>query len=602
MMNIVVRRIVCGGVTLLLTLVAIRPSFVLAANSSLFFTAQYRQHQPVTLDLSLSRDISTLDPTRSDASDAVTPIENLFLRLTDHDPINNAIIPELAREWSISDDGLVWTFYLRDDVNWMRYDPENGQASVVRPVVAHDFVYGIKRACDSRLGGYYGTVISNVIAGCDVVNQMEEEDVTDLVVFGDTVQVVAVDDTTLQITLQRPAAYFLSITTLWVMAAVPSEIIEAYGDDWTLAENIVTNGPYFLHDNIEGVRRSFVRNEALASDLPYMDGNIGVVNIHIVEESSTAFALYQANMLDRSSVPSASQRGVLEDFGAEIQALQNDPVYSRELRMEYEPTVFYFAFTYWGRPFNNIHVRRAFSAIIDRERFVEEIVDWRGTPMIHFTPPGMLNAPAIDEVGVGFDPEYAREQLALGGYPNCEGFPEIEIEVYSMSREWADFWVELAVQHLGCDIERFIVEEQVFSVVLGGPFDTDVPIQAPDATTRGWAPDFPDAHNWIYEILHCEATIEGFESFRQCSEIDELMEQSALEHDPIRRAELYRDIEGALFGPQGEYPIAPIYVRTYYYLVKSWYTGPFETDGLFNGRHWGAYSIDIGAKLAAREN
>lgn len=86
---------------------------------------------------------------------------------------------------------------------------------------------------------------------------------------------------------------------------------------------------------------------------------------------------------------------------------------------------------------------------------------------------------------------------------------------------------------------------------------------------------------------------------RPCTATDDLIDQAARETDPTIRADLYRQIEAAFFGPDGEFPIAPLYLRVNYVLVKSWYTGPFETDTHF-GVHWDAYSIDMAAKLAAR--
>ncbi|NJO56064.1 MAG: hypothetical protein HC834_06590 [Rhodospirillales bacterium] len=60
--------------------------------------------------------------------------------------------------------------------------------------------------------------------------------------------------------------------------------------------------------------------------------------------------------------------------------------------------------------------------------------------MIHFTPPGMAYAPPINEIGVGFNPDYALEQIELAGYPNCEGFPNVEIVTYQGAGTWAEFW------------------------------------------------------------------------------------------------------------------------------------------------------------------
>jgi oligopeptide transport system substrate-binding protein len=560
--------------------------FAFADDASVTLTAQYRQDVEVSVDLSSGSEISSLDPAILSDAVSIVPVENLFLGLTDYDPITSAVVPELATSWEVSEDGTTWTFTLRDDVNWMQYDPATGTAAELRPVVGADFVFGIKRACDPRLGGYYGTVAAIVIAGCDVVNLTPDEEVTDDLVFGDTTQVSSPDDTTVIIELQFPAGYFFSMTPMWMLRPLAQEVLDEYGDDWTAAGNIATNGPYFLEENVRGVRRTFVRNDALAPELFSGEGNIEHITYTVIEDGGTAFALYQDNQLDAAGVPSAELQSVLED-----------PEYADQLRQIFDLAVFYFGFTHDKAPFDNVNARRAFSAIIDRQAFVEQIQQGRGVPMIHFTPPGMAHAPPINEVGVGFNPEYANEQLAEAGYPNCEGFPNVDIITYTGAGTWAEFWAAGAEEHLGCDPALFNIEQLEFSVLLE-IVDADTPVQdRPNAWTLGWGPDYGDANNWVNDVLSCQ----GDNAFiRPCTEVDDLIEEAARESDPARRDELYAEIEEAFFGEEGEFPIAPIFLRSAYLLYKTWYTGPHETDGLFGGSHWGADSIDMAAKLAAR--
>ena len=97
--------------------------------------------------------------------------------------------------------------------------------------------------------------------------------------------------------------------------------------------------------------------------------------------------------------------------------------------------------------------------------------------------------------------------------------------------------------------------------------------------------------------MHCL----GYNDLRRpCGGVDALIDEAAAETDQTRRAELYRQIEEAFFGPEGEFPIAPLYMWAGYILIQPWYIGPHQTDGLFGGQHWSAYSVDMAAKLAAR--
>ncbi|GIK62470.1 MAG: ABC transporter substrate-binding protein [Chloroflexota bacterium] len=580
------RLIPVAAIVLTLVVALLPTGFAAAEDATVTVVAQYRQDTPVTIDGASQSEISSLDPAIISDSVSIIPVENLFLGLTDYDPITSAINPELATSWEVSADGLVWTFNLRSDVNWMRYDPATETAAVVRPVVAGDIVYGIKRGCDPRLGGYYGTISAKVIKGCDVVNQTVAENVTDDLVYGETIAVSAPDDVTLVVELQFAAGYFFSMTPMWMLRAVPQEVIEEFGDEWTAPGNIVSNGPFFVQEITRGVRRVYVRNEALPADLFSGTGNVEVINTTVIEDAGTIYALYQNSQLDSSGVPAA-----------EIQNVLSDPTLSQEVLQIFDLTVFYFGFGHDKAPFDNVHARRAFSAIIDRQAFIEQVLAGRGVPMIHFTPPGMAHAPAINEIGVGFDPEYAVAEMEAAGYPNCEGFPAIDMVAYQGAGTWTDFWAAAAEEYLGCDPSLLNVEQLEFSVLLE-IVDPNTPTQdRPNAWTLGWGPDYGDANNWVNDVLSCTSD-NAF--LRPCTEVDDLINQAAAESDPAVRDQLYAEIEESFFGAEGEYPIAPIYLRSFFTLVKPWYTGPFESDGLFGGAHWGAYNIDMAAKLAAR--
>jgi oligopeptide transport system substrate-binding protein len=560
-------------------------SFAMADNSSITVTAQYYQAEEVVLNIGTASEISSLDPAIASDVISFSPIENLFHGLTDVDPVTSQIVPELATSWEVSSDGKLWTFHLRSDVMWYRYDPETKTPQELRPVVAEDVVYGVKRGCDPRLGGYYGTIIASVIAGCNEINQTPATEVTDAMVFGDTTKVSAPDDTTVTVELQFPAGYFLSMTPMWIMRPVHRETIEEYGDEWTAPGNIVTNGPFFIQELVRGVSREFVRNPLHPADLGY-DGNIQVIKFAVIEDQGTIFTLYLDNQVDTAGIPDAELQGVLE----------ND-TYEDEVIQVYSPTVFYFAFAHDKAPFDNVHIRRAFSAIIDRAAFVEQVNQGQGVPMIHFTPPGITYAPPINEVGLGFDPEYAAKELELGGYPNCEGFPNVNIATFYYAEPWVEFLASAAEEYLGCSFDLFTAEPLEFSLLLQLTSDQTPTNDRPHMWTWAWAADYSDANNWVGDVLSCERDTS---LMRPCNALDDLINSAGQKSDPTERLQLYSEIEGEFFGIEGEAPIVPIFMGAGYALIKPWYTGPFKTDGLFGGAHWDAYSIDIVSKLKAQ--
>ena len=140
-----------------------------------------RQTEPVTLYDVTQRDdpqsLTVFDPQSNNTLYLET--ENLFLGLTNVDPVSGKIIPALARDWSVSDDGRVWTFYLRDDVPWVRWDPAAGEAAILRMVTAHDVAYGIARTCDPRTGAAYVSLIDGLIVGCSALADRPIQEVSD---------------------------------------------------------------------------------------------------------------------------------------------------------------------------------------------------------------------------------------------------------------------------------------------------------------------------------------------------------------------------------------------------------------------------------------
>lgn len=559
---------------------------IIAVSSPLSSAATQAQTSPVTLDISFYTWDTNPDPQLARSEDDYELSENLFIGLADMSPYG-AIQPELAVSWAVSADGLIWTFVLRDDVQWVRYDPITQTIEPMRQVVAADVVYGIKRGCmpnpdEEGRNHYGGTLLAKVIAGCDVLNAMPDAALTDEVVRGDTVKVRAPSDTVVEIELHAPAAYLVAMATMPIMRPVPPEVVSDEGNAWLDVGQMWTSGPFVMGENTTS-QRVFLHNPFY----PMVGrGNIEQVNLHFIEDGGTAYALAKVGQLDQTRVPQ-SELPIVVELPPNMVALQL-PVNA----------VFYFGFNLAKPPFDNVHVRRAFNAMFDRQAFIEQIVGGRGIPMMHFTPPQVPLAPAREEIGVLLDPTYARREMELAGYPNCEGFPNIDIAAYQGAATWGEFLASLAEEVLGCNPALLNVEQLEFGLLteIIGP---DTPAdERPHLWTLGWGGDYPDPHNWLYDVLSCRAD----NPFgRPCSVVDDLLLQAARASD-TSQARPYIEVESRLFGPDGEFPILPIYQRATYELFQLWFTGPHEHDGVMSGRHWDAYQIDMAAKLAARSS
>jgi oligopeptide transport system substrate-binding protein len=536
---------------------------------------------PVTLHSWDTSDIPDLDPQVSEDVTSINNIENIFVHLTNYDLVTAEVVPEAATSWTVSDDGLTYTFTIRTDIPWVYHNPVTGETTQVtdddgnpRFVTAHDFVNAAHRACDPDTGSYYSSVIAPQIQGCgEVLFADDPEALTedDYAAIG----VVAVDDATLVYTLAFPASFFLSMTPMWTLAAIPQWTIDEYGDGWVEAGNIVTNGRYVLAEWVHGVRRQLKRNPLMPADMAG-SGNIEVVVTDVVPDVSTAYALWLAGEVATSAIPDPELQAHLDNYGDETRQIA-------------DLAVFYIGFVNTKAPFDDANVRAAFSAAFDRATFVAEVRQGQGLPMKHFAPPGITHAPPIDEVGVGYDPEFAAAKLAEAGYPNCEGFPQVTLLGYSgeATLRWIEFAQINWSENLGCDPDLIQIEQQSFADLLASTSVSTPLEERPHMFTLGWGPDYADENNWVGDVLWCESPQR---TDRACTAVDDMIVAAREEPDQAVRAQLYLDIEEAFFGPDGEFPFAPLFLRIAFQAVhSSWYD---SIPALFGGNPIYEYSID----------
>ncbi|MCP4427653.1 MAG: peptide ABC transporter substrate-binding protein, partial [Chloroflexi bacterium] len=470
--------------------------------------------EPVTNHGYSTTDIPTLDPQTGEDVVSINNIESLFVHLTNYDLDTAEVVPEAATAWDISEDGLQYTFTIRTDIPWVKHNPVTGETTQEvddegnpRFVTAHDFAYGIKRACDPNTGSYYSSVIAPQIVGCeDVLNAEDPEAIPEELV--DAIGVEAVDDGTLVIELAFPAGFFLSMTPMWTLAATPQWAIEEHGDSWIEAGNIVTNGRYVLNEWVHNVRRTLLRNPLMPADMQGV-GNIERMITNVVPDTSTGYALWLNGEVERSNIPD-------EELEAHLDQFSEKTVQVADL------AVFYFGFRFTKPPFDDVHVRRAFSAAFDRATFVATVRQGQGLPMKHLAPPGIFGAPPISEVGVGFDVEYAQAQLAEAGYPNCEGFPTITLLGYSgqSTLNWIEFAQANWSENLGCDPSVLQIEQQSFAELLAATSPDTPDSEAVHIWTLGWGPDYADENNWVGDVLWCESSNR---QKRECDAVDDMI-------------------------------------------------------------------------------
>jgi oligopeptide transport system substrate-binding protein len=530
--------------------------------------------------------LTNSDPQLAGSTISVRWVDNTFLGLTDLSPETAQVRPEAATEWS-SKDSVTWTFKLRKDIPWVSWNPDTQEAKVQRMVTAQDVVVGTRRACDARLGGSYGEVTASFIKGCSAVLTAKEPTKEQFEAIG----VRAVDDSTVEFTLVTPTGFFPAVASLWTLRPVPGELIDKFGPDWIKPGNAWFTGPFMTDSFTPGVGRTLIRNPFIPKDLRG-PGNIDRVELIVIGEASTLLSQYLAGKVDMI------RSGGIPD--AEIPRLQSDASLKDQLLFVNGVGLDYLSFNHGKPPFDDVHVRRAFSAAIDRQQIIKDAAGGLGVPMIHMTPPSMNAAPPIDKIGVGYDPKWAVEELAKSPYPGCKGFPE----VYSVSQSgrrtlYVEFLIKAWSSILGCDPKVFKNEEiKSFSDMVPIISTKNDMAKRPHWHPVGWGPDYPDANNYSGDILHCK--IDNGYTSRPCSAVDDLITKAREQTDPAVRKQMYEQIEDMFFGKEGIYPTAPIRLSATYALYQTYVTGPFETDGQVGGEHWDWYMIDKKAQDTVR--
>jgi oligopeptide transport system substrate-binding protein len=510
--------------------------------------------EPYTLDPSLAVDLAS--QLFADA---------LFYRLTDVDEQTNEVIPALAKEWQVSDDGLVWTFRLRDDVYWVHYDPESKEAEKKRKVTAHDVEYGVKRTLDPATASETAFV-DYVILNAFEVNTGEIEDI-------DAIGVQALDDHTVQFTLKEPAPYFLHVSGLHANYPLPREAIEQDGDEWTEAGNIWTCGPYMLDTWEHNSRVVLVKNPHWVDA---KNVSIETVNLLAVADNATALAMYEAGELDTVAVGPADK-----------DRIQADPELSQQLHVGPKRSCFFVGFNVSKPPLDNRLLRKALSAAIDRQKLIQNVLRGANEPARSFACQGQVGSPAGDASfeGITFDPEQARQWLAEAGYPNGEGFPEVTFMSSSSSygendypriaefvqKQWAD--------HLGINVKLTSQEWKVYVQTL----TTDTP----PIWEVGWFATYPDENSWVTEAFHPTKGVNFGDWDPEDSAAKrfmELTEAAAREMDPERRKALYFEAEKILC--QDEAIIAPLFHGTWNWLSKPYLQRTYTLISGLNLDEW----------------
>jgi oligopeptide transport system substrate-binding protein len=532
----------------------------------------------VTLDyVFILNDPPGIDPQVNDSDESVTLIENLFAGLTRFNHTLNQVEPMLAESWEVSENGRQWTFNLRDDIYWVKPTEQRigdfVQVEPVAPVVADDVVYAIQRAC-SKETNTPDAVTLFIIDGCEQLFSLAEPTTTDFNRMG----IKAIDDVTIQFTLTKPASQFLTITSLWIMRPVPRFLVEEFQEEWTAPDNLLTSGPFIPLNE----RYNLQRNPIWPLSRPE-NKNVDFVNFIYQSNLTNAYQFWEAKEADITPLPEFADETLMQSLTEKSDLVP-------------DLTLFYLAYNFESGVFREPAVRRAFSAAIDRETLIEELFGNEAIGMRHLVPPSVVGAMPVDEVGMGYDPDYARLQLQSSGFGSCRLMPPIRLLVTTsdQSLRQAEILREMWIDELGCTEEQIEIDQAPFGTLLANT-RRDAGINRPDMWELGWAPYYPDAQNWFGDLLHCVDSENRQD--RECTEVDDLIRRASFETNLNERLALYRQIESMFFSREGIIPLIPLYVEGEFLLSQNWVT---YVPAQFGGEQFDTYTVDAVLKQLER--
>ncbi len=412
-----------------------------------------------------------IDPQLTSDSEAFEVARLVFDGLTLYDPAGGAVIPGVARDWTANEDLTVWTFNLRDDVFF-----HNG-----RQVVAQDFVYGISRLADPDLassvsyhggGGYAG-----IVGFDDIVGSESSGTVGDELVVG----LEAIDDLTLQFTLDGTNALLPKIVAHPAFSPVPQEVVEADPAAW--GEMPIGNGPYKM-------REPWQHDVAITVDR-FEDywGTPGLpdtVEFRIFSTPEAAYLDVQAGNLDVSdNVPVELIDSARVEFGDRFGEIPSGLFQ-------------YMGFPNQTPPYDNPDIRKALTMAVDRVAINERILQQQTA--FGFVPPGAAGAIDGECPACIFDPVAAKELFdSVGGVPGNK--LTIAFNAGGGHEEWIEAVANDWRNNLGIEVDFMTLEWAAyleFLGITGGP-------PAVEPFRLGWSWDYPSAYNFLAPLFDSES-------------------------------------------------------------------------------------------------
>jgi len=465
----------------------------------------------------------TLDPAISSEMTSHAYVTQIFSGLARLDG-NLDVVPDIAERWQKSQDGKTYTFYLRHGVKF-----HSG-----KEVKAADFKYSWERACDPATGSQTAATYLGDIVGVKEMLTGEAREISGIKVL---------DDYTLEIAIDAPKAYFLCKLTYPTAFVVDRANVES-GKDWWYKPN--GTGPFKLREWEPGQLLVLERSQAYYGQ----PARVKQVTFHLL--AGMPMAMYEKGEIDVTFVSMYYIDLVRDETGP----------FHRELAITPELSLYYIGFDTTRPPFDDVNIRRAFCHAVDKERINRLILRDMMAEAEGILPPGMPGYSQRLE-GLDYDAERAKELIAASEYGDASNLPPLTITVSGYGNDIPDYLgaiIQEWRQNLGVEVSVRQLEPEDFLY--------HVKQERDEMFMLGWVADYPDPHNFLDNLFYTgsENNVFGYSN----SELDNLLDQAAIEQDNAARLSMYQQAEQKVVD---EAPCLPLWFGTNYILVKPYVRG-----------------------------
>lgn len=510
-------------------------------------------------------EVPSIDPALATDVQSIQVSESTYVGLTRLMGEDEVVIkPGMASSWDVAADGMTYTFHLRTDVPWVKWDAIKNEVVKIpgcegkdRMVTAKDFEYAILRALDPKTASDYAYVLAFAIDGASAFNSGKETDAA-------KVGVKAIDDATLEIKFAAPAAYNPMIAGIWTAFATPrwaidgDDCTQGKGDRWTEQGNNQAYGPFVLKEWIHDASLTIVKNPFWPGDENIPQPKIDEIHWTMLDQT-VAFTDFEAGNQDVVVLPPA-----------DTDRVKTDPTLSQMLKTTPRLSTDKFVFNAKADVVSDVRVRLAMSKAIDRQSLIDNVLKANQEPARWFCRPGLVACPTVEkypENGVQYDPEGAKKLLDEYLAEKNTTADKLDITLYYYTNSAQKQMIEAVQQMwktvLGIDVKVVNQEFKTFAKTVRDP-------KAPQIWNMGWGADYPDTNNFTREVLSYGGSDNPADAGMNWKNdtFEKLVAEAAVEQDPEKRMDLYAQAEQ--IAVIDDAVIIPLYWRTY-----SWMTQPY---------------------------